>query len=45
VRIVGANHEGKSKNKRPTWTKYDCINVSIWEIQSLQQSGVSLYRK
>ena len=45
VRIVGANHEGKGKNKRPTWTEYDCTNVSIWEIQSLQQSGVSLYRK
>ena len=45
VRIVGANHEGKGKNKRPTWTEYDCTNVSIWEIQSLQQSGVSLYQK
>ena len=45
VRIVGANHEWKGKNKRPTWTEYDCTNVSIWEIQSLQQSGVSLYRK
>ena len=45
VRIVGANQEGKGKNKRPTWTEYNCTNVSIWEIQSLQQSGVSLYRK